>query len=104
MGQLSTDAALSEILITWAELPLSAIRKDNIVIDESDSRPPVTVRISDFMKNEYYTYVKHDVSFAVSTDRYGLTHTCTVADTMAEPSSLTGSHRAHHEPNNTRRF
>lgn len=53
------------MLLTWGELPLSAIRKNNIVIDETDSRPLVTVRIMDFRDNEYYSYVKHDVSLAV---------------------------------------
>jgi hypothetical protein len=53
------------VLLTWGELPLSAIRKNNIIIDESDSRPLITVRITDFCSREYYSYVKHDLSLAV---------------------------------------
>ncbi|KAF4840169.1 hypothetical protein CGCSCA4_v010487 [Colletotrichum siamense] len=53
-----------EVLLTWGEVPLSAICKDNIIIDESNSRPLVTVRITDFHGKEYYSYIKHDFSFA----------------------------------------
>ncbi|KAJ3490413.1 hypothetical protein NLG97_g5786 [Lecanicillium saksenae] len=53
-----------EVLLTWGELPLSAICKDSIQVDDSDSRPPTTVRICDFRHGTYVSSVKYDTSFA----------------------------------------
>lgn len=54
-----------EVLLTWGEIPLSAICKDSILVDDSDSRPPITVRVCDFRYSTYVSSVKHDTSFAV---------------------------------------
>lgn len=53
-------------MLTWGEMPLSVICKDNIVIDDSELRPLITVKLFADGK-EYHSYVKHDTSLAVST-------------------------------------
>ncbi|KAE9566528.1 hypothetical protein CGMCC3_g17338, partial [Colletotrichum fructicola] len=55
----------ADVLLTWAEVPLSTVCKDNIIIDESDLRPLVTVKITDFLDKEHCSYIKNDMSFAV---------------------------------------
>ncbi|KAF4923194.1 hypothetical protein CGCF245_v015041 [Colletotrichum fructicola] len=54
----------ADVLLTWAEVPLSTVCKDNIIIDESDLRPLVTVKITDFLDKEHCSYIKNDMSFA----------------------------------------
>ncbi len=54
------------VLLTWGELPSTAIRQNNIVIDDSDSRPLVTVKICHYDGQVKYSSVKHDMGFAVS--------------------------------------
>ncbi|KAH0432986.1 hypothetical protein CcaCcLH18_06101 [Colletotrichum camelliae] len=79
-----------EVLLTWGEVPLSAICKDNIIFDESNSRPLVTVRITDFHSKEYYSYIKHDFSFAELIAR--ITHLTSLEDFDIIEDSYDGAH------------
>ncbi|KAK1961287.1 hypothetical protein LY78DRAFT_302432 [Colletotrichum sublineola] len=59
-----------EILLTWGEVSAPAIRKNNIIVNDTDSRPLVTVRITvskgkGYLEGRpYYINVPHDTSLA----------------------------------------
>ncbi|KAJ6790276.1 hypothetical protein PWT90_07507 [Aphanocladium album] len=63
VARMSSLVIGSEVLLTWGEIPLSAICTESIVVDDSDARPHTTVRVRDVFWNCYVSSVKHDTSF-----------------------------------------
>lgn len=50
---------------------MSTLCKDTILVDESESHPPVMIRIKDLDQKEFYSHIRHDISFAVGSLKGG---------------------------------